>query len=388
MPKRKLGTKEHGGEEGGARKQPPGGADDGAKWSKSKKKRMRAKLAKQNARQQGSSGDGGPGQRQGKQQQKKERSEGNNDQTRKKKRQNKHEQSLQDNSAAKQASNTQQPRELNTSVRAKSALQQSFLARLSGSRFRELNEDLYTTTSDTAFKRFSENPELFDQYHEGFRKQVSQWPVNPVDVIIRWIRKKGAQKQGSKKKGSLVVADFGCGDAKLGKELGGQGNQKTKKQKKENGDNNGEFKVHSFDLVANGNPLITPCDMANVPLDDGVVDIAVFCLALMGTNIADFIREAHRVLKSDGVIKIAEVRSRFEATADSEDGHGGGGGGKKKTDDSLVNEFIDTMDELGFECTQKDRSNRMFILMEFAKNGEKPSTEATFTAKPCIYKRR
>ena len=389
MPKRKLGAKERGGEGGGAKKQSPGGADDGAKWSKSKKKRMRAKLAKQ--KQHGGSGDGGgPGQRQGQQQQKKERSERSNDQTRKKKRQKKHEQSSQDNDAANQASNTQQsqPRELNTSVRAKSALQQSFLARLSGSRFRELNEDLYTTTSDTAFKRFSENPELFDQYHEGFRKQVSQWPVNPVDVIIRWIRKKGAQKQGSKKKGSLVVADFGCGDAKLGKELGGQGNQKTKKQKKENGDNNGGFKVHSFDLVANGNPLITPCDMANVPLDDGVVDIAVFCLALMGTNIADFIREAHRVLKSDGVIKIAEVRSRFEATADSEDGHGGGGGGKKKTDDSLLNEFIDTMDELGFECTQKDRSNRMFILMEFAKNGEKPSTEATFTAKPCIYKRR
>ena len=395
MPKRKLvGTKEHSGEGGGAKKQLPGGADDGSKWSKSKKKRMRAKLAKQNARQQGGSGDGGPGQRQGKQgkqQQKKEKSEGNNDQTRKKKRQKKHEQSSQDNDAANQASNTctQQSRELNTSVRAKSALQQSFLARLSGSRFRELNEDLYTTTSDTAFKRFSENPELFDQYHEGFRKQVSQWPVNPVDVIIRWIRKKGAQKQGSKKKGSLVIADFGCGDAKLGKELGGQGNQKTKKQKKENGDNNGGFKVHSFDLVANGNPLITPCDMANVPLDDGVVDIAVFCLALMGTNIADFIREAHRVLKSDGVIKIAEVRSRFEATADGDDGHGGGGGGgKKRADDSLLNEFIDTMDELGFECTQKDRSNRMFILMEFAKNGEMPSTEATFTAKPCIYKRR
>ena len=232
MPKRKLGTKERGEDGGGAKKQSPGGADDGAKWSKSKKKRMRAKLAKQNARQQGGSGDGGPGQRQGKQQQKKERSEGNDDQTRK--RQKKHEQSSQVNDAANQAGNTQQPRELNTSVRAKSALQQSFLARLSGSRFRELNEDLYTTTSETAFKRFSENPELFDQYHEGFRKQVSQWPVNPVDVIIRWIRKKGAQKQGSKKKGSLVIADFGCGDAKLGKVLGSQSNQKTKKQKSEN----------------------------------------------------------------------------------------------------------------------------------------------------------
>ena len=392
MPKRKLGAKERDGEGVGAKKAPPGGTDDGPKWSKSKKKRMRAKLAKQNARQQGG-GVSSPGKQQGRQhQKKKERGAGRNDQTRENKRQKKHEQSPYDNDTADGTSSMQQPRELNTSVRAKSALQQSFLARLSGSRFRELNEDLYTTTSDTAFKRFSENPELFDQYHEGFRKQVSQWPVNPVDVIIRWIRKKGAQKQGSKR-GSLVIADFGCGDAKLGKELGGQSNQHMKKQKKQNGEsknriaNNG-FKVHSFDLVANGNPLITPCDMANVPLDDGVVDIAVFCLALMGTNIADFIREAHRVLKSDGVIKIAEVRSRFEATADADDGHGGGGGGKKKTDDSLLNEFIDTMDELGFECTQKDRSNRMFILMEFAKTGEKPSKEATFTAKPCIYKRR
>ena len=394
MPKRKLGDKDRGGKGDGARKQPPpGGADDGgAKWSKSKKKRMRAKLSKQKSRQQeGVGGGDGPGQRQRKQQQTKERNEGDSNQTRrKKKRKQKHESPSHEAGTAghDDGSSPKQPRELNTSVRAKSALQQSFLARLSGSRFRELNEDLYTTTSDTAYKRFSENPELFDQYHEGFRKQVSQWPVNPVDVIIRWIRKKGAQEQGFKKE-SLVIVDFGCGDAKLGKELGGKG--KSKKQKKQNSEsqNNVEnqFKVHSFDLVANGNPLITPCDMANVPLDDGVVDVAVFCLALMGTNIADFIREAHRVLKPDGLIKIAEVRSRFEATADGDDGHGGGRG-KKRTDDSLLNEFIDTMDELGFECTQKDRSNKMFILMEFAKTGERPSSEATFTAKPCIYKRR
>ena len=395
MPKRKLGAKKQGGEGGSARKQPPpGDTDDGSKWSKSKKKRMRAKLAKQQSARRRGGGDGSasPDQRPGKHQQEKGRSALINDHKRKKKRQKKNEQPPQDNGTADEAGKVQQPRELNTSVRAKSALQQSFLARLSGSRFRELNEDLYTTTSDTAFQRFSENPELFDQYHKGFRKQVSQWPVNPVDVIIRWIRKKGAQKQGSRE-GSLVIADFGCGDAKLGQELGGQGSQKVKKQKKQNdGSKNmgNQFMVHSFDLVANGNPLITPCDMANVPLENGVVDIAVFCLALMGTNIADFIRESHRVLKPDGVIKIAEVRSRFEATGVGDDGHCGGasGGGKKKTDDSLLNEFIDTMDKLGFECTQKDRSNKMFILMEFAKTGEKPSAEATFTARPCIYKRR
>ena len=34
-----------------------------------------------------------------------------------------------------------------------------------------------------------------------------------------------------------------------------------------------------------------------MPLEDDSVDIAVFCLALMGTNVTDFITEANRVLK-------------------------------------------------------------------------------------------
>ena len=59
--------------------------------------------------------------------------------------------------------------------------------------------------------------------------------------------------------------------------------------------------------------------MAHVPLPDNSVDVAVFCLSLMGTNLADYIREARRVLKpATGVMKVAEVRSRFE-------GEGSGG---------------------------------------------------------------
>jgi ribosomal RNA-processing protein 8 len=49
--------------------------------------------------------------------------------------------------------------------------------------------------------------------------------------------------------------------------------------------------------------------MANVPLKSKTVDVAVFCLSLMGTNLADFLREAHRALKDVGILKIAEVRS-------------------------------------------------------------------------------
>lgn len=300
-----------------------------------------------------------------------------------------------------------------SSIRPKSALQQSFLSRLAGSRFRELNEELYTSNSSSAFEKFQSNPELFDQYHEGFRTQVESWPVNPLDVVFKWVvNVNRTRSKEEKKKSKLRVADFGCGDAKLAARLLNikETKKKNNKRKKNNAHGGstadekktGEcpFEVHSFDLVANGNPHITPCDMANVPIPDRSVDVAVFVLALMGTNIADFIREAHRVLTPDGRLKIAEVRSRFESASSENSSKQSGGKGKgkqeqsrfkysnKKGDDSLLTDFITVMSELGFKCRQKDRSNKMFILLEFEKTGKKPSNDATFTAKPCIYKRR
>lgn len=264
----------------------------------------------------------------------------------------------------------------------KSSLQDAFKAQLSGSRFRILNEELYTTTSKESLERFSKNPELFEQYHEGFRHQVEVWPVNPVDVIVRSL-------SNTYRKGSCVVADFGCGDAQLAKDL-----LKVELKKK------GEcpFTVHSFDLVSN-NELVTACDMANIPLENKSVDVCVFCLSLMGTNLADFIREAHRVLKDDGRVMIAEVRSRIEYShAPAEKGNhkkqnvnnadaGRKDKGKEKTAGTL-NEFVDVLAQLGFESVRTDRKNKMFLLIELKKNKKVPNQKLAFTAKPCIYKRR
>jgi len=159
-----------------------------------------------------------------------------------------------------------------------------------------------------------------------------------------------------------VVADFGCGDAALAEKL---------LELKHEGVC--PFRVHSFDLVAKS-PLVTACDMANVPLAQNSVDVAVFCLSLMGTNLADFVREAYRVLKPKGLLKIAEVRSRFEST------------GTSKTDEFQI--FVDVLEKLGFECRKTNRSNKMFVLLELTKSGRKPVADLQFTAKPCIYKRR
>ncbi|KAJ2857142.1 25S rRNA (adenine645-N1)-methyltransferase, partial [Coemansia erecta] len=149
-----------------------------------------------------------------------------------------------------------------------SNLQRKMQQKLKGARFRWINETLYTTTGDKALEMVQGDPGIFEEYHQGFSSQVEKWPVNPVDIFIK-------QLQACK---PLVVADMGCGEAKLAAVVGKV------------------HTVHSFDLVAY-NSLITPCNIADVPLVDSSVDVAIFCLALMGTDFIKFIREANRILR-------------------------------------------------------------------------------------------
>ncbi|KAG8539565.1 hypothetical protein GDO81_020732 [Engystomops pustulosus] len=158
---------------------------------------------------------------------------------------------------------TQQP-EADTSAELRSRMQQ----RLTRARFRYINEQLYTRHSQEAAQLFQEDPEAFSIYHSGFSQQLQRWPLNPITQIIKYIKNRPP---------SLVIADFGCGDALLARSV--------------------RNIVHSFDLVAL-NDRVTVCDMAEVPLPDGSVDVAVFCLSLMGKNLSDFLREANRVLKT------------------------------------------------------------------------------------------
>ncbi|XP_051253642.1 ribosomal RNA-processing protein 8 [Dicentrarchus labrax] len=210
--------------------------------------------------------------------------------------------------------------------------------RLESARFRYINEVLYSTTSGEAKRMFKQDPQAFGIYHRGYTAQVQRWPANPVDDIISYIRQKPS---------SLVVADFGCGDCKIARSV--------------------KNKVHSFDLAATCE-LVTVCDMANVPLRDGSVDIAVFCLSLMGTNLADFLAEANRVLKTGGVLKIAEVASRFEN----------------------VRSFVTALASLGFKLVSMDTENTHFYSFELLKTGEAPENKKKFglQLKPCVYKKR
>ncbi|RZC92470.1 hypothetical protein C5167_041813 [Papaver somniferum] len=76
-------------------------------------------------------------------------------------------------------------------------------ARLSGGHFRMINEKLYTCSGEEALNYFKEDPSLFNM-------QMSHWPETPVNVIIQWLKEHDPY---------LIVADFGCGDARLAKNV-------------------------------------------------------------------------------------------------------------------------------------------------------------------------
>ncbi|GMH06787.1 hypothetical protein Nepgr_008627 [Nepenthes gracilis] len=218
-------------------------------------------------------------------------------------------------------------------------------ARLSGGHFRMINEKLYTCTGNEALCYFKNDRSLFDMYHAGYQEQMSHWPEQPINIIIKWLKERSP---------SLVVADFGCGDARLAKKV--------------------DNKVFSIDLVSS-EPSVIACDMANTPLDSSSIDVAVFCLSLMGTNFPRYLHEAHRVLKHGGWLLIAEVKSRFDPNS---------GGADPKS-------FSKAVCDLGFTPFSKDFSNKMFILLYFKKKENQCSGVKKIEwprLKPCLYKRR
>lgn len=55
--------------------------------------------------------------------------------------------------------------------------------------FRFLNEKLYTSSGSDASQLFQNDPAAFQNYHEGYQQQLKKWPLNPLDVIVKRIKK-------------------------------------------------------------------------------------------------------------------------------------------------------------------------------------------------------
>ncbi|MBK8236112.1 MAG: hypothetical protein IPK74_11180 [Deltaproteobacteria bacterium] len=149
--------------------------------------------------------------------------------------------------------------------------------------FSKVNNRWYAASGSTTHARLAANPEEWAHYHTLYRELRESWQVVPFEEEIRWL----SQREG------LVVGDFGCGEALLAKAVAER------------------HKVHSFDHVA-VNDTVTACDLGSrVPLEDGELDVAIFCLALMGSNFTDYLREAHRCLHLDGKLHLWEPANYF-----------------------------------------------------------------------------
>lgn len=150
--------------------------------------------------------------------------------------------------------------------------------------FSKMNNRWYAAGSDKTHARLAANPEEWAHYHTEYRRLRESWPVVPFKEEIRWLAARPHQ----------VVGDFGCGEAEIAKALGDT------------------HTIISFDHVAIDPDRVTACDMRKVGLVDGTLDVAIFCLSLMGANFADYLREAHRCLRLDGVLHIWEATSYFD----------------------------------------------------------------------------
>ncbi|KAK4231305.1 ribosomal RNA-processing protein 8 [Podospora fimiseda] len=242
---------------------------------------------------------------------------------------------------SKDASQTKSAKEESTPVATAPAaakltpLQASMREKLISARFRHLNETLYTRPSKEAFSLFEDSPEMFTEYHEGFRRQVDVWPENPVDIYIADIKARAKLRIPPRARQDplppsqlalprnydtklCTVVDLGCGDAKLATTL-----EPLKRKLK--------LDIFSYDLQTGGNPLVMKSDIANLPVPNDSVDVVILCLALMGTNWLDFIEEAYRILKWRGELWVAEIKSRFTNPALL------AGKGKKVVDHSVGN---------------------------------------------------
>ena len=312
-------------------------------------------------------------------------------------------------------------------------LQQRMTAKLMSSRFRHLNEVLYTSPSDQAMRLFTESPQNYTSYHAGFRAQVAVWPQNPVEVLIEDVKSRGKvsvpsqkkmwrdQKKGKKPResssdgaaangeiigkidplprtrGACTIADLGCGDAHLAASLHPLRTSLN-------------LNLLSFDLAKGDTPnmhLITVADISNllsVGIRDSSVDVAICCLSLMNINWVSVVDECSRIVRGGGEVWVAEIKSRFARQGQTGKKKGDGIGKKKKAkvededetdllaldeieeakglkDETDVSAFVEVFKKRGFNLKgEPDMANKMFVRMRFTK-GLRPENEKGGAAK-------
>lgn len=155
----------------------------------------------------------------------------------------------------------------------------------------QLHQKYKTLTSDHLREAFTENPSLWHTYHAISEENETSFPEQeiPRNRIIQELAK-------IKSKRTKLVVDMGCGKAHIARHFQGT-----------------RFKFINLDHVA-CDETVTACDISNTKLEEDSVEICILSLAMWGSNCKDYLREAHRILESNGILYLIEPTKRWTET--------------------------------------------------------------------------
>ena len=151
---------------------------------------------------------------------------------------------------------------------------------------KDIHRKANTSTSKHMHDWFINNPDDWKEYHKQREISKSKWLEDPVDVIAKEINERNDTN---------VIADLGCGLAKLSKII------------------KAPNKVISVDHYSE-DPNVIKADIVDLSkyINDNEVDITIFCLSLWGTNYLDYIKEAYRITSKRGFMYIVEPNNEFD----------------------------------------------------------------------------
>ena len=192
---------------------------------------------------------------------------------------------------------------------------------LFSSEFSKMNKSWNTSTSKTLHDKINANPQEWHTYHKLYAKARKNWAEIPYIEIAKKL----------KERPDWIVGDFGCGENLLSKEI--------------------KNKVYAFDHYAIDESVIK-CDMSNIPLENNILDVAVFSLSLMSKNYEDYLIEAYRLLKPMGLLMIAEPADKWV----------------KKEEDEEQKDLKKIVEDLGFKINGEPIYTDKFIYINAIKN--------------------
>jgi superfamily II DNA or RNA helicase len=161
-----------------------------------------------------------------------------------------------------------------------------------------LHQKYKTMNSQNLNKEFKENQELWKKYHEISEENEKSFPEEeiPRNRII-------AELDKIKTKRTKVVVDMGCGKGQISEHF------KSK--------NDTRFQFKNYDHISENDNVIS-CDISSLnDLEDDSVDICILSLAMWGSNCKEYVKEANRILESNGQLFIIEATKRWSEKDDS-----------------------------------------------------------------------